>query len=204
MGKELNGNFLSRSRLQALKFLRLGQAVLVHPTAVIPDCSRVALGDHCRIDPFTVLSAHGKIEIGSYVHIGSHCSLSGGEAIKIGDFSTLSHNVNLFTSSDDYSGKSMTNPTVPDSFKTVCTRPIHLGRHVIVGAGSIIMPGIEVPEGCAIGALSFVNKPLEAWGVYAGVPVRRISERCKDLLLLEQKLIRARRNTAGHVGAEES
>lgn len=192
MGKGLNGSFLPTFKIRALRFREVGRSVLVHPTVVIADCSKVALGNYCRIDPFSVLSTSGGIQIGSHVHVGSHCSLSGGEAITIDAFATLSHKVSLFTSSDDYSGETMANPTVPSSLKRAQTGPIHLGKHVIVGAGSVIMPGVTLAEGCAIGALSFVNRSLEAWGIYAGIPVRRISDRRQDVLLLERKFIAAR------------
>jgi acetyltransferase-like isoleucine patch superfamily enzyme len=104
----------------------------------------------------------------------------------------LGHKVCLFTSSDDFSGQTMTSPTVPPSFKAVKAGPIHLGRHVIVGVGGVIMPDVTIAEGCAIGALSFVNRSLEAWGIYVGIPVRRISRRRQDLLRLERKLIENR------------
>jgi galactoside O-acetyltransferase len=183
-----NQTFLSEAALQALGFARLGRQVLIHPTAVLVDCARISLGDHIRIDPFCVLSG-SDMEIGSYVHIGSHCSLSGAGRIVLEDFSCLSHGVKLFSSRDDFSGGSMTNASVPAELRNVVHGEVRLGRHVVVGAGTVVMPGVTIGEGSAVGALSFVDSSLEDWGIYAGIPARRIRERKKDLLALEAQLL---------------
>ena len=47
------------------------------------------------------------------------------------------------------------------------------------------MPGVVIGEGSAIGALSLVNKEIEPWGIYAGIPVRKINDRKQNLLKLE-------------------
>jgi galactoside O-acetyltransferase len=64
-----------------------------------------------------------------------------------------------------------------------------LGRHVIVGSGTVILPGSRLEEGVAVGALSLVTKDCLAFGVYAGNPAKRIKERKRDLLVLEQRFL---------------
>jgi galactoside O-acetyltransferase len=59
-----------------------------------------------------------------------------------------------------------------------------------VGSGSVLLPGVAVGEGCAIGALSLVKDELPAWTICAGMPARPIKERRKDLLRLEQAFLR--------------
>lgn len=83
----------------------------------------------------------------------------------------------------------MTNPTVPSQFTGVTHADVFLGRHVIVGSGSVILPGVTIEEGAAIGALTLVNKNCEAFGIYMGNPARRISERKRDLLELEKQYL---------------
>lgn len=58
------------------------------------------------------------------------------------------------------------------------TAGVRLGRNVTVGLGSVVEIGVDVGSDCEIGALSFVPKysKLEAGGVYAGAPVRRLGE----------------------------
>ena len=38
------------------------------------------------------------------------------------------------------------------------------------------------------GSMSLINRSTEPWGVYAGIPARRLKERKRDLLELEKKL----------------
>ena len=66
---------------------------------------------------------------------------------------------------------------------------VNLGRHVIVGSGSILLPGTAIGEGSAVGALSLVNRALDEWGVYFGIPAKRLKPRSRDLLAMEQRLL---------------
>ncbi|HKS11864.1 MAG TPA: acyltransferase [Pseudomonas sp.] len=181
--------FLSQEQLDAMGFARVGKHVLVSDKCSFYNCAAISIGNHVRIDDFCVLSAgDGGIEIGDHVHIAVYSSLMGGGRITLGDFSGLSSRVSVYSSSDDYSGASMTNPTVPDDFKHVQTAPVDIGRHVIIGAGSVVLPGVTLGQGAAIGALSLVTKRCDEFGIYSGVPARRIKARKRALLELEQRL----------------
>lgn len=173
----LNAQYLSRRILDSLGFQSLGEDVLVHSTVIIANCENITLGSRIRIDPYVIISANGGVVIGNNVHIAAQCTLTGGAAIDLGDFSGLSQGVHIFTSSDDYKGDALTNPTVPASFKLVRTEAIRVGRHAIVGAGTVILPGADIGEGTAVGALTLVNQPLDPWSIYAGTPARRVGTR---------------------------
>lgn len=58
----------------------------------------------------------------------------------------------------------------------VKTAGVRLGRNVTVGLGSVIDIDVEIGPDCQIGALSLVPKhtKLEAGGVYAGIPARKL------------------------------
>jgi galactoside O-acetyltransferase len=117
-------------------------------------------------------------------------SLTASEApIQLSDFSGLAFGCKLFSSSDDYSGQTLTNPTVPARYKKITHGEIRLGKHVIVGTNTIVFPGVDIAEGCAIGANSLVNKSTEPWGIYLGSPVRRIKDRSKELLDYENQYL---------------
>jgi galactoside O-acetyltransferase len=83
----------------------------------------------------------------------------------------------------------MTGPTLPAEFTRVRHADVFIGKHVIVGSGSVILPGVRLEDGVAVGALSLISRNCEAFGIYAGNPARRIKERKRDLLELEQHLI---------------
>ncbi|AYN09729.1 MULTISPECIES: acyltransferase [Pseudomonas] len=182
--------FLSSADIEAMGFSRVGANVRLSDKASYYNCRNIAIGDNVRIDDFCVLSAGaGGIEIQSHVHIAVYCLLTGAGKITLCDFSGLSSRVSVYSSSDDYSGASLTNPTVPDAFKGVVTADVCLGRHVIVGSGSVILPGVVLGDGVAVGALSLVSKSCPAFGIYSGVPARRIKERRQALLSLEARLL---------------
>nr|MDQ3081389.1 acyltransferase [Gemmatimonadota bacterium] len=101
----------------------------------------------------------------------------------------ISPRVSIYSSSDDYSGAAMTNPTVPRQFTGVTDASVFVGRHVIVGSGSVILPGVTLEDGVAIGALSLVQADCGAFGIYAGSPAKFIRERKRDLLKLEREFL---------------
>jgi galactoside O-acetyltransferase len=101
--------------------------------------------------------------------------------------------VSLYSSSDDYTGVHLTNPTVPPAYTGVKHADVRLGRHAIVGAGSVILPGVILGEGVAIGALSLVNRSCEPFGIFAGTPARRVGDRSRQLLEAEQRFLASTR-----------
>jgi galactoside O-acetyltransferase len=155
--------------------------------------SLISIGNHVRIDDFTVITAGAPVMIGNYVHIHSYCGLYGQAGIVMEDFSGLSGRVSVYTASDDYSGRTMTNPTVPAEYKGVKAAQIRIGRHAIIGTGAVLLPGASIGEGAAVGALVLVSKPVPDWSIYAGNPPSVIKERRRDLLDLERRFLENQR-----------
>ena len=181
---------LGREAIEALGFAFVGENVQISDRASFYGASRISLGSNVRIDDFCVLSAGvGGISIGDYVHIAVYSSLIGAGKVSLSDFCNISSRVAIYSSNDDYSGAAMTNPMVPSEYTGVTHADVFLGKHVIVGSGSVILPGVTLEEGVAVGALSLVQKNCEPFGIYAGNPARRIKERKRDLLELEQRFI---------------
>jgi len=178
--------------LQELGFFRIGKEVFISNKVSLYKCSKIQIGNNVRIDDFCVLSAgEGGIKIGDYIHIAPFCSIMGAGKIEMENFSGLSSKVSIYSSSDDYSGKFLTNPTVPLQYKGVHSADVFLGKHVIIGSGSVILPGISLDEGAAVGAMSLVTKNCRAFGIYSGVPAKFIRERKRDLLKLEETFLKS-------------
>jgi acetyltransferase-like isoleucine patch superfamily enzyme len=178
---------LTSEQINAIGFRCVGKNVFISEKASFYNPQNISIGNNVRIDDFCVLGAGlGGIEIGNYVHVAVGATLIGAGKIILSDFSGVSSRVAIYSSSDDYSGETLTNPTVSNEYKNVKNAPVYLGRHVIVGSGTVILPGIRIEDGVAIGALSLVNRDCQEFSIYAGNPVRRISERKRDLLNLEK------------------
>lgn len=178
---------LSLEAIKSLGFKSFGNNLHISEKASFYNCSRISLGSNVRIDDFCILSAgEGGIFIGDYVHVAAAATLIGAGLITLSSFCNISSRVAIYSSSDDYSGLHLTNPMVPSCYKSVNHADVYLGRHVIVGCGSVILPGVRLGEGVAVGALSLVKGDCAAFGIYAGTPARRIKERHQDLLELER------------------
>lgn len=179
--------WLNDQEVEAMKFAFVGKNVKISSKASFYNCSKIKIGNNSRIDDFCVLSAgEGGIEIGQNIHIAVYTSLIGKGKIILKDFSNISSRVSIYSSNDDYSGSAMTNPTIPDKFKNVTSLDVIIGRHVIVGAGSVILPGVQIDDGAVIGAISLVKGNCKAFGIYAGIPSRWIKDRNKDILEVEK------------------
>lgn len=180
-------NFLSREELKALGLKAFGEDVLIGRHAVLYTPEKLSVGDHVRIDDFTVIS--GMVTLNNYIHISQFCGLYGGEkGIVMEDFSGLSSKCSIYAVSDDYSGASMTNPMIPARYKPGSVNSaVLIGRHAIIGCNSVVLPGVSVSEGTAVGSMSLCNKSTKEWSIYVGIPAKRKGARKRDILELEKK-----------------
>ncbi len=185
-------DYYTEKDLQNLGFKALGKNIKIARNNTIVGIQNIEIGDNVRIDGYCAIIAAGNgwLKIGSYVHIGGWSYLSAGNGIELEDFSSISQGVRVYSRTDDYSGDSLTNPTIPEEFTGVTSGKVIVGKHVIIGSGTFILPKVHIHEGTSVGALSLVTKDLDPWGVYFGCPVRRLKERSKRLLELENKLMR--------------
>lgn len=180
--------YYSQEALKEMGFKSIGNNVRVSDKASIYNCDQIEIGDNSRIDDFCVIS--GKVYIGRNVHITPMCLVAGGEkGIIFEDFTTIAYGVQVFTQSDDYSGKTMTNSTIPVAFKNEFKKEVVIQKHSIIGASSIIMPGCTLREGTSVGAMSLIMKDTESWSVYVGSPAKKLKSRSRDLLTLEKQYL---------------
>lgn len=177
----MESSFYSEDELIKLGFAKIGTNVLISKKASIYGIKNIKIGSNVRVDDFCVLS--GNIELGNYVHIATATLLFGGSiGIELEDYTAISSRSALYAESDDYTGVAMTNPMVPDKYRNILQGRICLKKHSIVGTACTIMPGVILEEGTAIGAMSLVNKSTEPWGIYFGIPCKRMRDRNSDAL----------------------
>ncbi|WRK53651.1 hypothetical protein SD457_00435 [Coprobacillaceae bacterium CR2/5/TPMF4] len=74
----------------------------------------------------------------------------------------------------------MTNPTIPDEFKNLLSKPVYIGKHVIIGTTSVVLPGVKIAEGSSFGAFSFINHDSDEWSINCGIPYKKIKNRKND------------------------
>jgi len=148
----------------------------------------IQIGENVRIDNFCVITSNKPVVIGNNVHISVGGSLFGEAGIIIEDFCGLSARCSIFSASDDYSEGYLTNPCIPDDYKKIRKSQVKLCKHVIIGCGSVVLPGVTIGYGASIGALSLVNKNIPDFLIVSGVPARKIGVRNSIRLMeLEKK-----------------
>jgi len=180
-------NFYSNEDLKKYGFKYLGEGIRISRNCSIYGAENISIGSYVRIDDFCVLS--GNIMIGDHVHIAVYTGLFGGNAgIKIEDYCGISAHCCVYAATDDYTGLGMTNPTIPDKFRRVVEKRVILKKHALVGAGSIILPGVTIGEGASFGSMSLINKDTEPWTVYVGAPLKELKSRERIPLVMEKQL----------------
>ena len=181
-------SFYSQEELKKIGFKSYGENVLISRKASIYSPERIKIGNNVRIDDFCILS--GNVEIGNYVHISAYVALYGKEGILIKDFCGCSARCTIYSVTDDFSGEYMISPMVPDELTNITGGKVVLEKYVQLGANTVVMPNIKIKEGTAVGAMSFVNKNLEEWSIYAGIPCKKIKERNKNIIKLSKKIVK--------------
>lgn len=178
------------------QFKHCGKNVYIGHNVMINSPENIIIGDNVRIDPFVLITC-GKVTINNYCSIGAYSMLQGhpGEII-MQDWSFITYGVKLLSASEDYSGE---HGPVLDFWgdNKVYHDPIILEKYSGVCTNSVLMPGIQLPEGCIIGANTFVNSnyykysspllgkskldlSLEKYSIYAGNPLTFLKQRNKD------------------------
>jgi acetyltransferase-like isoleucine patch superfamily enzyme len=182
--------FYSDQDLKNFGFKSIGNNVKIKKNVGIFFTENVSIGNNVRIDDFTIIVASGSdVIIGNNVHIAANCYIAGSDGFEMKDFSGLAPGVMIFSGSDDYSGKKLTNPTIPKKYTGGICGKVTLEKHVIIGAGTVILPKIIIGEGSSVGAMSLVTKSLPPWGIYFGTPAKKLRERSKELLNLEAEIL---------------
>lgn len=185
----MENSFYSENELKEFGFISVGTNVKLSKKASIYGASKIKIGNNVRIDDFCVLS--GKIELGSNIHISVYSAIFAGDTgVILNDFSGMSSRCIIYAESDDYSGEHMTNATIDSKYLGIQKGAVELCRHVLLGSGTTVLPGVTIGEGTTVGCMSLVKHDLTPWGIYAGIPCRLIKTRSKKLLDLEKEFLK--------------
>jgi len=111
------------------------------------------------------------IAIGNNTVINRNCYLDGRFGIEIGDNVSISPEVCILSLTHDINDSGF----VPIGKKTV------LKDFVWVGMRALILPGVQLPTGCIVGAGSVVTKSFDSHEIVAGVPAKVIGKRNSNL-----------------------
>src|SRR5687767_429404 len=133
------------------------------------------IGEDSIVDDFSYFSA--RIRVGRGSHLASRLTIGGGteHQFVLGDYSGIAAGTCIYLSSSDYVRGLIT----PAARSMDIHGDVIFGNYTGIGCNSMVMPDNHIPEGTAIGALSFVPPrfPFRPWTVYAGNPLRPVRVR---------------------------
>jgi acetyltransferase-like isoleucine patch superfamily enzyme len=139
--------------------------------------SLIRIGPHCVVDSFVKIKpagGSGDLIIGAHSVINSGCVLYTGNGLIIGSNVAIAANCTLAPTNHAYADASA---LIREQGFLPSRGGIRIGDDVWIGAGSVLLDGCVVEDGVVIGAGSLVRGTLQAYGVYAGTPLRRLRQR---------------------------
>jgi acetyltransferase-like isoleucine patch superfamily enzyme len=173
-------SFMTRAELLEIGFRHLGSGVEISSNAKFYRPDLISIGDHVRIDDFSVISVGEESYIEDWVHIGVNVFITAQKGVRIGKFSGLSSGVRVFGSSDNFSESYAMHPKIPSEFRRVENIQIVLECFNQVGANSVLLPGAHMRVGSVLGSISLLKQESPEWQILAGVPARIIGHRNHD------------------------
>lgn len=149
--------------------------VLRFPTFKDIPNRNIKLGDNVSIGRGVIfeIAEGGKLIIGNRVTIGDYNRFSSINRIEIGDMTAIGENVSIRGS---FHGLKKDIPIIEQPSNS---KPISIGRDVLVGAYTVVLQGAIIPNGAVIGAKSLVRRQdqLNSYGIFAGTPLKLIGFR---------------------------
>lgn len=125
----------------------------IHPTVTFRRAENIEIASHVRIQPYCALWASPKAHI------------------RIGQYTGLGPGTLVFSSNHQFAAG------IPFVQQPWTERPVTIGRDVWIGAGCVILPGVEIGDGAIVAAGSIVSRSVPANTIVAGVPARPIGVR---------------------------
>lgn len=175
-------SFYTIEELKQIGLKSFGENVLISRFAQLYGVENIEIGNNVRIDDFCILS--GKIKLGNFIHISAFTALYGKYGIELEDFSGLSPRCTVFSATDDFSGDYLIGPMVDQTVTNVKGGKVLIKKFCQIGSSSVILPNVTIHTGAVVGTMSLVNRNLEEWAIYKGIPAKYYKVRGKGLLNL--------------------
>ena len=173
-------SFYSEEELSRIGFKSIGKGCKISKKACFYGINSITIGNNVRIDDFSIISGH--VTLGNNIHISAYVALYGAKGIVMEDYTGISARTTIYSAMDDFSGEYLVGPIHPEESTNVKGGEVIIKAYSQIGAHVLIFPKLIIGEGCMIGACSMVRKSTDPWGIYFGIPVKRVKERKKAML----------------------
>lgn len=175
-------SFYTDRELLTIGFKSIGKNCKISRNAKFYGVSNISIGDNVRIDDFCIVS--GSVKFGSNIHISPYVALYGAEGIEFEDYTGVSAHSVVYSAMDDFGGDYLVGSVHSPEYTNVQGGMVSIKKYSQIGVNCVVFPNLTIETGCAIGACSLVRTSLLEWGIYIGIPVKRIKDRSKKMILL--------------------
>lgn len=117
------------------------------------------------------IRAANRLQIGERANIGDGAILDARGGLTIGDDVNFSTAVHIWTAQHNWNSADFGYEKAP----------VRIGSHVWLGPRVTVLPGAEIGEGAVVAAGAVVKGVLAPFGLYGGIPARRLADRTTAL-----------------------
>ncbi len=156
--------------------MHIGHQVRLYPIRVTWP-HRVTLGDSVSLEHsiyFNIAGGYrdaGGVLIGSGTFVGSGCEFNIISSITVGTNCLIASGCRFIDHNHGTAVGTLIKAQEEEE------GPISIGSDVWIGANCVILKGVSIGDNTIVAAGSVVTKPLDAMGIYAGVPARLVRRR---------------------------
>ena len=112
----------------------------------------IYIGNNSTVNSYTIIYGQGGVKIGNGVRIAAHC--------------TIVPSNHIYTNPNEFIYK-----------QGLSRQGIIIEDDVWIGSGVRVLDGVIIRKGCVIGANAVIILSTDEYGVYVGVPARKIKSR---------------------------
>ncbi len=106
--------------------------------------------------------------------VSNNCIFDGRNGITIGKSVVFGGGVHIWT--EEHSVNDPLFRVMPEN-----KRGVVIGDHAWICSDSTLLPGVHIGEGAVVASRACVTKDCEPYGIYAGIPAKKIGERNRNL-----------------------
>lgn len=133
-------------------------------------CFGAKLGRGVHIYAKVKIWAPWNLRCDDYAGVGDGAELYNPAPLHLGEFSVISQDSYICGATHDYN-----DPEFP-----LLAYEMRIGERAWICARACVAPGVQVGAGAVLGLASVATRDLEPWGVYAGVPAKKVRERSQS------------------------
>jgi len=167
-------NLLCRTRARVIglgKHREVGAGVRIESGFTFPKRLHLSIGTNCLIEQGVTVTGK-RFEMGASTYLKPEVSIDATSSVKIGSRCCIGRRSEIYSHTHIYSSRSTDIFEAPE-----IDQPVTIGDNVLLYGNVVVVGGVEIGDGVVIGNRSVVTKKCEDFGVFFGVPARKVDQR---------------------------